>query len=789
MTLPGGRAPSAPAPRRAAGAISVTSGTGGAAPESPREGLTCGRGSAFGARIAAVVVVAAALALALASNRIGFGGSAGRADVTVVQETGAIAVAEEVAATHAGDTQLRAAGAAPSVHPPRAAPGSQTQEHELPAPSPELEAPPGSGSGDLDALVDGVWDGDESSHADSTAGDSANLRGASAAADAGASHGAGAAVESENTGETSTGDADGSETSSASSGASAIGQASSDDGMEAGEELGDVAHESAEAQSAANSGASDAGVHSASGSGSGAGEHSEGDSEAHTASGEAPEGTAGEPATAALPCPSGWSRCDSAGVCSDTECAPCEPGYYQPMDGYVGAQCTKCVHECPAGTYRSGCLGGAAADYVCSTCAQRGWGEGIPGTWVTVPAADGGVAPLPEWRFATDECPGVRLPSLRDAMDSLADVVQGRSSVGRDSAARVLDGPAADSAASATSAADEGGSGDGALVVDATPATAAAATAAAAKDAEEPTPAAPVSVPEPPPRLTLFVLGDSVSRLLAWRIYHEWNPQDHSTFKDVKQQCDKMHSVGVDGRAQSRGESCAYGGNGIDTRMMWLQWLDKPPLQYSHLYSSNAGMQSVDGCTGLWANGGPAAGMADCLRAFFGIEGDTAAQQARSRELERAVLVVRAGLNYVLFGSHLYVTSNSLGTWMQDWEDRLVADTRSFVGILKRVFPGTIVWWAMTPVDDGLGEIQCGPPLSVMNANVTRANELMLPVLRQAGVRLLAYPAQIAQAWLHKKSAADADGAVVQGGFLDCIHPDDPVMSTMGAVLCSVAAG
>ena len=207
----------------------------------------------------------------------------------------------------------------------------------------------------------------------------------------------------------------------------------------------------------------------------------------------------------------------------------------------------------------------------------------------------------------------------------------------------------------------------------------------------------------------LYFLGDSVVRDLAVRAVDLLAPETGAgtdadaaqmTRAAAKARCVKPNPYDRDAAGSCnftlRSTSPATTGS-----FSWLQWLALP----HRMAAGNAiggrtspwqRFQEVDACcptahgpngTVRSANVTGAPSMRDCLDALL----------AGARPVD--VLVIRSGLNYVLYDHAInYETEYFMPhTWLPAYH----AELRAFLALLPTLFPGTVLWWHLTPLLPG----------------------------------------------------------------------------------------
>jgi len=201
--------------------------------------------------------------------------------------------------------------------------------------------------------------------------------------------------------------------------------------------------------------------------------------------------------------------------------------------------------------------------------------------------------------------------------------------------------------------------------------------------------------------------------------------------------------------------------------------MPKPQPANGSLDNIRAMRQFADGCF-LESN------MRSCLEKFLTL--DSVGVQPSD------ILMVRAGLQYILFGDRVQLQNYPGAAILSDWKHRLAKDLHSFLVLLKAVFSGTLVWSLLDPTYSGPEMSGCRAPMYHLNQHIAPANDIMRPILREHGVKIIEPSNYMMQngydhrmAKQHKSSVVNAmlvsqDPDPTDVGFLDCLHFNSPGM-------------
>ena len=135
------------------------------------------------------------------------------------------------------------------------------------------------------------------------------------------------------------------------------------------------------------------------------------------------------------------------------------------------------------------------------------------------------------------------------------------------------------------------------------------------------------------------------------------------------------------------------------------------------------------------------------------------------------LLFIRVGLNYIILGEPtVSVGWNGAGGLGVDWKQRLHLDASTFVPLLKRTFPGRIVWWLLTPISS-THDSKCEPPLSEARRHIAPANAILRPLLQTHGVSVLDPEAsRYVDKFADQRGLWKDDWTTTDDGFVDCVH-------------------
>lgn len=222
----------------------------------------------------------------------------------------------------------------------------------------------------------------------------------------------------------------------------------------------------------------------------------------------------------------------------------------------------------------------------------------------------------------------------------------------------------------------------------------------------------------------LYFLGDSVARdLLSHASLLAGGDASASErlFEVAKRRCEKPNPFDREIGANCSSE--LWWGD-TTAHFSWLQWMRVP-----HRVPAGNGrgapyrrFQEVDSCCALAHGGGGSVaaqpthldgggslaavdgGMMTCLSALLGA--------ARSSD----VLILRLGLNYALYSQRVNYEAGgweenmdavrSASVTLPDWRRAFANDTASFLRLLPAAFPGTIIWWHLTPLVPRVGLVE-----------------------------------------------------------------------------------
>ena len=247
-----------------------------------------------------------------------------------------------------------------------------------------------------------------------------------------------------------------------------------------------------------------------------------------------------------------------------------------------------------------------------------------------------------------------------------------------------------------------------------------------------------------------FVLGDSVARDMVIALQLAVVPRDTAgnpvlalqSREEAKADCHKYIA---------REMACAFElGNEANAHFHWFQWWSL--RSHSHSLTTNQN-QEADMCCDASAAGGS---LKNCLFKFTA--------SAKSRD----VLVLRAGLNYLLFESELQAAQGI------EWDAVLERDLREFLSALS--FPGIVIFYLLHPTlaegqvpNKCVGDGNWDTVMWQIARKSARANAIMEPLILAAGF-------QVINPWKHvsfKLMATD---------FKDCVHPG-PILQEAAANL------
>ena len=274
-----------------------------------------------------------------------------------------------------------------------------------------------------------------------------------------------------------------------------------------------------------------------------------------------------------------------------------------------------------------------------------------------------------------------------------------------------------------------------------------------------------------------FFLGDSVARDLLVALQRAVAPRDSSgspllaltSHEGAKLDCQKL-GLGF------RGLPCAFelsGGGRARASFSWLQWwaLERHIHAVGSIANPAKVWQEEDLCCHLV---GTRATMSDCVTGFVG--------DASPRD----VLVLRVGLNYLLFADVLAGAAGAAtpplaeGTATPAWEAALAHDLRTFLPTLR--FPGIVVFLLLGPTLEHAHGGRCdGSGLwdSVFHDSSSRksarANAIMAPLIRAAGHAVI-------------DPMAFTTDALAAAHYGDCVHPDGELQDAAVNVLLNVIA-
>jgi hypothetical protein len=250
------------------------------------------------------------------------------------------------------------------------------------------------------------------------------------------------------------------------------------------------------------------------------------------------------------------------------------------------------------------------------------------------------------------------------------------------------------------------------------------------------------------PNQTLYLLGDSVSRFMASRLACVYSGAAVGSHAQVKEQC----SINDQKDLLNRVKLCNFEGPRFRTVFAWFQWLvHPPPIGPTDMRETG---QMTDACTALRFR--HAGGLRECLLELLA--------QAKPSD----VLIVRSGLQYLLYGEIFVdtVCKGMAGCHAILWEMELQRGLEHALPLLKSLFPGTLVWWLLTPFNDW-NHANCEPPLQSVGSNISAANDILRVALRKHNI---SYVEPIAT-WDSPCSQQ------VQLSFKDCIHFFEPAQS------------
>ena len=256
------------------------------------------------------------------------------------------------------------------------------------------------------------------------------------------------------------------------------------------------------------------------------------------------------------------------------------------------------------------------------------------------------------------------------------------------------------------------------------------------------------------PAQTLYLLGDSVSRFLASRIACVYSGAEVGSHAEVKEQC----SVDNPKNLLNRVQLCSFEGPRFRTVFAWFQWLlHPPPIGPKDMPAKD---QMTDSCTALRFR--HTNGLRECFSELFA--------QAKPSD----VLIVRSGLQYLLYSKIFVgtVCKGMAGCHAIPWEFELQRGLEHALPLLKSMFPGTLVWWLLTPFNDW-NHANCMPPLQSVGLNISAANNILRVALRKHSVPYV----EPISTWNSPCSQQ------VQSSFVDCIHFFEPAQSLATASL------